>query len=1032
MNQMTEESNFERSAEILFCRLSTLGEGALSKDYQHLLEYIDHLITSNNSEIGLQNTSVGRHECKAQFGHYLPSEIRKLEISEEGENEVDQKLLMIQMISRIYAQGGFFPIESSESFKEEYRGYNSPPPPVDFWKQNSRVLRGFVRKFNKITNKTKKATRDLLTLTSQYFHCLGEYAKAAGDESEQKGAQNIKQEIDAVLSGEYTESSPAQYVNGIRVVDAEEEKHNKDISPELLAQLPHRPPYIRLTPEEVIWDLLKVHEVATINNIYPSRLFNAWKGEREVIILRNHTITLSCRFLSQEWMELNLKREGEEKTEPYGHSLTREVDFSLFEAIDKIAQDELLRHRLKIISGWRRFDPPIIEGDETWEQIHKLGTPEEKKKLAEYVEAQEWLLEIENENVLHQDSYEIERIIERRRSVEICIADIEYDISLQKKAISQIEYIPPERRTSIHTEGGQVKIIEDLPKAELICALGTRDEIKRQSAIQEYTEHIRNAARISKEEHQQLTKFLEEWEQIYRKIRREQMQYALAVRMLGEEMISDKSQALIRKEGTDEEIRTLVEIITFSKSLGKETRKQRVSKKELDDFSSEFERLKSIPDHITEEMEVWEFMQIKTAIILPLLQSRKDDTQEATRFFGLFQERDKTRAELKFLAKGLVVLNDLQNLSFSSQQSVNLNNAEALYAQLIKTLPYQAQGSSEFISSEFVVHTLLERAQMDIKIIDGNGSTTMTAMKPEEFSEESERLYIHIWSSPEHEIPLQTIALPNKIFGETTNLDSDICLPGSKGQIITDEESGFIVGQIIDNHLFVLLGRGAFTTEQGWVNYLKTIVQKARSNSEKESNLEVPKLLIKSLKDVPPDPETEIPTLREELSKAVLKTDKIDAELVGEQLNAKMERFAQEFDKIMNHEKVERIYVSDDLIVVRTHTLFCRDPRSGTIHRIGRFKITVLPHYKEDKNVNYHIRWLNLDGRIGWEDMYAPHVDGHGKACMGNQLDFFRTLLKSQQYYPIITQAIRFVESANTGDYWGKRVHHWPKARRNG
>ena len=138
-----------------------------------------------------------------------------------------------------------------------------------------------------------------------------------------------------------------------------------------------------------------------------------------------------------------------------------------------------------------------------------------------------------------------------------------------------------------------------------------------------------------------------------------------------------------------------------------------------------------------------------------------------------------------------------------------------------------------------------------------------------------------------------------------------------------------------------------------------------------------------------------------------------------------LEKYGQEFDKLLQVNKVMDVQVSDGVIKVFTDTLFCTDPRSKKLHEIGKFRIEIYTN-----GANHGVRWFNLTRRIdGYkEGMHAPHIFPKGNACMGNTQEIFPELIANYEFAAVAMVAIQFVESVNTDDDAGCYIDNWPLA----
>lgn len=161
----------------------------------------------------------------------------------------------------------------------------------------------------------------------------------------------------------------------------------------------------------------------------------------------------------------------------------------------------------------------------------------------------------------------------------------------------------------------------------------------------------------------------------------------------------------------------------------------------------------------------------------------------------------------------------------------------------------------------------------------------------------------------------------------------------------------------------------------------------------------------------------------EELTKILKVAQQAERDVI--QLDAfPEEALAREYDSLLNIKKVIGVNVTNSKIVVETDTLYCEDPQTRVVHRIGEFDIHI------PMNAHEYIRFLRKGGLV--HGMNAPHVSDGGHACLGNTQDLFPELIRKREFASAVQLAIAFLESVNKDDPWGRRIEQWPVARRAG
>lgn len=173
------------------------------------------------------------------------------------------------------------------------------------------------------------------------------------------------------------------------------------------------------------------------------------------------------------------------------------------------------------------------------------------------------------------------------------------------------------------------------------------------------------------------------------------------------------------------------------------------------------------------------------------------------------------------------------------------------------------------------------------------------------------------------------------------------------------------------------------------------------------------------------DGEAEVARLQQALIKKIREVQGAERKL--KQLEScrggELEKYGQEFDKLLAVPKVRDVQVADGVVKVFTDTLYCVDPRSGKRHEIGAFRIEILT-----TGANGGVRWYNLTRRVdGYKNgQMAPHIWSEGSACLGTTAEIFPELIGNYEFAAAAMVAIQFAESVNTDDAAGKYIVRWP------
>ena len=167
-----------------------------------------------------------------------------------------------------------------------------------------------------------------------------------------------------------------------------------------------------------------------------------------------------------------------------------------------------------------------------------------------------------------------------------------------------------------------------------------------------------------------------------------------------------------------------------------------------------------------------------------------------------------------------------------------------------------------------------------------------------------------------------------------------------------------------------------------------------------------------------------VQSLRKRIAHAVAEARDKERKLLTDE-NVNLDEFGIEYENLMKVKYVKDVKVEGSAIVIYTDILNCKDERTGRLHEIGAFRIS-LPFTGVMPN------WKNLTRTVNGmkAGQHAPHVWPDGSACLGNTADIFPKLFAQRQWSIAAQLAIEFVQAANTSDSAGKHISSWPLARR--
>ncbi len=169
---------------------------------------------------------------------------------------------------------------------------------------------------------------------------------------------------------------------------------------------------------------------------------------------------------------------------------------------------------------------------------------------------------------------------------------------------------------------------------------------------------------------------------------------------------------------------------------------------------------------------------------------------------------------------------------------------------------------------------------------------------------------------------------------------------------------------------------------------------------------------------------TNVQSLRKRLMHAISETRAKERKLLTDE-NVNLDEFGIEYENLMKVKHVKDVKVEGNAVVIYTDILNCKDERTGILHEIGAFRIS-LPFTGTMPN------WKNLTRTVDGmkAGQHAPHVWPDGSACLGNTADIFPKLFAQRQWSIAAQLAIEFVQAANTADAAGKHISSWPRAYR--
>lgn len=308
---------------------------------------------------------------------------------------------------------------------------------------------------------------------------------------------------------------------------------------------------------------------------------------------------------------------------------------------------------------------------------------------------------------------------------------------------------------------------------------------------------------------------------------------------------------------------------------------------------------------------------------------------------------------------------------------------------------------------------------------------------------------VFIWSSP---VGSKNKTTPTRMFGFEVDCRDESFPPSGEGTAIVDPETGHAVAEFFpDRAIYIhhdLCHHGTDRELSIFRKILEEVVaeiaiipeeriardarraEERRAHSRASYVSECSKRFertVSGTKQAVLDGSAEIAELQKRLVRKIREVAGAERKL--EQLMAtkggELDKYGQEFDKLLSVPKVKDVVAGDGVIKIFTEVLYCIDPRTRKRHEIGEFRIEIYTN-----GANNGVHWYNITRRVdGYESgMQAPHVFPSGKACLGNTAEIFPDLIGRYEFSAAAMVAIQFVESVNTDDAAGRHIDKWPVA----
>jgi len=308
---------------------------------------------------------------------------------------------------------------------------------------------------------------------------------------------------------------------------------------------------------------------------------------------------------------------------------------------------------------------------------------------------------------------------------------------------------------------------------------------------------------------------------------------------------------------------------------------------------------------------------------------------------------------------------------------------------------------------------------------------------------------IYLWSSPSG---APAVPPPATMFGIPVSCRDYVFRASRTGETISDP-AGYHVAELLeDKHLYIHHD----VVEYGDENELKIfemILEGAKEvlgsdpQARAERRKKIERELTESYREIYIKNSVERFTVRKKQAETQVgvlenRSKELQVELINTIRNLEDQRkileaetpnleiqkkaLSAEFDRLIAIDKIRRVTVDKNCLSIYTQTLYCDDPRTKKTHEIGEFRIDV--SFNPARGAGEIITWTNLTRKVhaADRDMFAPHVQSNGRACLGNLAEMIPPLVAQYQFAALAMIGIQFIESVNVNDGWGAHINKWP------
>lgn len=297
---------------------------------------------------------------------------------------------------------------------------------------------------------------------------------------------------------------------------------------------------------------------------------------------------------------------------------------------------------------------------------------------------------------------------------------------------------------------------------------------------------------------------------------------------------------------------------------------------------------------------------------------------------------------------------------------------------------------------------------------------------------------IHIWSTHPgnpHKRGAGRVSFPKNIWTYGVGCRDDPFLPAGDGIAIVDDKTGWCVAELFAHDLYVHHDLCECDTDRE-IGIFKRLLEEVLMYMSVDVTGEA---IAERFVRLCTNSHTRVVALtRNQIAEDTALVAELDAKRKRAQgridgRKAKLRQleasppdeaeFAANFVALTEHPAVTRVGVQHGVILVETRSLFCQDPNTGVIHRLGQQELTVHPDGK-----NGGVRFKCLDGNISGTGLAIPHSNKDGSCSHVEALEPITELIALRRYHEVVDVALQAATTIDPEDSRSKVVVKWPHA----